>query len=798
MLLIAAVLAQLTITAQAPDTVRAGAPFTLVVEVSASGDGLPRVTLPNLAPFAREGVHTASRSGHSRTTGPWVTGEYRLVLRTERTGEHVIPPIEARIGREWARTRPVTIYVRGAADGEPEPPAVLTAAPIDTSQIVSFHVMLAPDTVYVGQQATYQVGLFVDQRARSRLRRNPEFIAPEMRGMLAYDLPLARSRLPQRVVGDRRYDAHVYERAVFPLHAGEHVIPPARLVYAMPQSTSFFSREETHELLSEPVTLVVREPPAEGRPDDFTGVVGDVDLGARVDSAAARTGDPMTLTLRVSGEGNVKFFQRPAIDVPWGDLVPANERVELDSTLPTVRGAKEFDWILTPRVAGELELPSFSYSYFDPATGRYEVARSEPDTVAVLPGTLARPSPAADTTPALAIRPRDRGVARDPLYDAPLFRMLILLAPLPALSLLLVRRRPRPRRVERRAPMRVLRDLARAGDDADVRAVRRAFLAALGERLALAPAQLGRRGGLARTLRRAGVSSDVAGTAEALLRELDAAAYAPHATVPREAARRAESIVLAVAEEARPAAAVHPGIAGVVLLAVLLGSASSVALAQQSPVQSAFERGVEAYAGERYADARREFAAAAERRPRSVDAWVNYGTAAFAAGDTAGAVVGWQRALRLDPLAADARDRLERIRPASPADPAWVPALPRWLLPGLAALLWITAWGCLAIRLRTGARWARDWAVASGAMALLTIGAAAQMEQRVAGRDLVVLAAHGPLRTLPALAADRTARAAAGEVARVAERGGEWARVVLPDGREGWVERQRLLSIATR
>ena len=793
MLALAFVLAQLTITAQAPDTVMAGAPFTLVIEVSASGEGLPRVTLPALEPFVREGLRTGSRSGRSAATGPWVTGEYRLVLRTDHPGRHTIPPIEARIGTQWARTPPITIVVRSTAGAGPAPPAVLSAAPIDTTALVSFHVMIMPDTVYVGQQATYQVGLFVEERARSRLRRNPEFIAPEMRGMLAYDLPLARSRLPQRAAGGRRYDAHVYERAVFPLNAGRHVIPPARLIYSLPQTNSFFSREESHELLSEPVVLIVREPPTAGRPDDFTGVVGDVRIGTRFDSAALRAGDPMTLTVRVSGEGNVKFFQRPAIEVPWGDLVPANERVELDSTLPIVRGSKEFDWILTPRVAGELEIPSFRYSYFDPATGEYEVALSEPDTLTVLPGTLVRETPKSEEAVALPIRAVDRGPTRGPIHDLPLFRMLMLLAPLPALSMLLARRGPR-RPVERRAPLRILRDLAGAKGPADVRQIRRAYLGALAQRLSLPPMTLGRRGGLARTLRRAGVSSDVAIRAEHLLQELDAAAYSRSGEAEGDVARRAEAVVMSVSREARPTDSLQGGAHLVLLLIALAGSPAL--LAGQSASSSSFARGVEAYADRRYADAQREFASAAERTPRSADAWVNYGTAAFAAGDTAGAVLGWQRALRLEPLAADARSRLQGLRRLTPADPAWVPPVPRWLLPGLAGMMWLIAWCCMALFLRTHARPMRDWAVATGAMALLAGGAAWENERRVLGRDLAVIATDGPLRTLPALTADRAALSSVGEVGRLAERGGEWARLVLPDGREGWIERQRLLPVA--
>ena len=61
----------------------------------------------------------------------------------------------------------------------------------------------------------------------------------------------------------------------------------------------------------------------------------------------------MLLTVRVHGTGNVKLFPRPNLVVPWAALVSADERVRVDSNDARIRGVKEFDWVLTPRVAGE-------------------------------------------------------------------------------------------------------------------------------------------------------------------------------------------------------------------------------------------------------------------------------------------------------------------------------------------------------------------------------------------------------------------------------------------------------------
>jgi outer membrane protein OmpA-like peptidoglycan-associated protein len=63
-------------------------------------------------------------------------------------------------------------------------------------------------------------------------------------------------------------------------------------------------------------------------------------------------GDPVVLTARVEAVGNVKLLPRPALTLPWATITPGEERVRVDSTRSRISGSKEYDWIVTPRVAG--------------------------------------------------------------------------------------------------------------------------------------------------------------------------------------------------------------------------------------------------------------------------------------------------------------------------------------------------------------------------------------------------------------------------------------------------------------
>src|SRR6185503_18870113 len=382
-----AVVAQLAIVAHAPDSASVCDPFEISVAVSMPGRGTPRLLTPDLAPFEILRASPIPHVTYSSANGGSTMAEYRLILATERSGTFEIPGFTAEGPGGSVHSRPLRIVVRSGPTGG-SVPSVVARARIDTGLSIDVRALTPPETVFVGQQANYEVAVFLNGAVRDRLRRNPTFFPPDMQSMLAYDLP-ADGDASRQAIGSRCFEALVYRRALFPLMPGRFAIPPAQLVYSLPLSASFFSREETHELQTDSTVIVAVEPPASGRPADYGGAVGNLRVAAKLDTNGTRVGDPLLLTLRVTGTGNVKLFPRPSIGVPWGTLVKGDERVRVDTTARRIAGTKEFDWVLTPRIAGELDLPPIRYSYFNPDSRRYEVTATSSTRVRVGAGSLA-------------------------------------------------------------------------------------------------------------------------------------------------------------------------------------------------------------------------------------------------------------------------------------------------------------------------------------------------------------------------------------------------------------------------
>lgn len=780
------VFAQLSIVAHAPDSASSCQAVEISVAVRARGNVVPTLIAPSLAPFD---VLRSSSVPHLSRAGGGLVAEYRYMITTDRLGTFDIPSFEVRLGNQVARSRPVALSIY-AATGR-IPPTVVARARVDTSLAVNFHSVTLPETVFVGQQANYDVAVFLNATVRERLRRNPTFFPPDMQSMLAYDLP-TRSDPPRRQVSSGCFDALVYQRALFPLMPGRFAIPPAQLVYSLPLSASFFSREETHELQTDSTVIVAIEPPQQGRPADYGGAVGNLRVAAKLDTVGSRVGDPMRLTVRVSGTGNVKLFPRPQVGVAWGSLVKGDERVKVDEDSRRIAGSKEFDWVLTPKIAGELDLPPIRYTYFNPDSRRYEVASTASTRVRVRTGTLAT-ADTARTETLLSLRTRYRGAPREPLHQHPLFWAFLALAPVPAITM---GARERRRRGAPRTPDRIAR-LAQMVKDPeasrDAREVRRAFSGALAERLGLGPESFTRPGALAKSLRRRGVSTELAQESERFLRRLDEAAFSASGRLPDNASQHAARIFTAIDADALPIAQI--AVRTLCVIGLLAASVATADAFDAVAARQAFDQGIAAYQRHDFVAAREAFIASVVAEPRAPDAWADLGTASWAAADTARSVASWQRALRLEPLARDMRERVELVHAVPWLSAGYVPALPVSWVFNVAAILWCAAWGAATLRARRGApmggRQVATLAIAAGVIALSGFA----LSDRFAGRRVAVMRETASLSTDPQLGGERGATAIIGEVVRVTGRQGAWSRVQLEDGRDGWIESATLVSL---
>ncbi len=218
--------------------------------------------------------------------------------------------------------------------------------------------------------------------------------------------------------------------------------------------------------------------PEQGRPPDFSGAVGNFDVSAEASAIRAATGDPITLKMKITGQGN---FDRVATSglatgAGWKSYKP-NARFE-PADRQGFTGTKTFEQQIVATQAGSSEIPAVSFSYFDPETHRYVTKTTSPIPVEIVPGSpVASPLlPAitpAPVRPAEGLdRPETGGVSSlSPVVLAPWFLISnSLMATATVIGLVGVRWRQRrandPARVRAAAASAAVRRAVSAMDEA--------------------------------------------------------------------------------------------------------------------------------------------------------------------------------------------------------------------------------------------------------------------------------------------------------------------------------------------
>jgi tetratricopeptide (TPR) repeat protein len=350
--------------------------------------------------------------------------------------------------------------------------------------------------------------------------------------------------------------------------------------------------------------------------------------------------------------------------------------------------------------------------------------------------------------------------------------------------------RNRPRRVRVTAADAPLRALATSGAT-DAPRVRGALRTALVARLGGSVMPWAEPGALRRAFRHLGMTEATIDEALTMLARMDDAAYGTATAALANAGPRALALYLKIDEEARAIrrarSAKRTGVAAI----FVLFAGSLLAQDALSP-RAFFERGVQAYLEGNAAAAASDFFDAARAAPASAAAWANAGTASWEAADTARAVVGWQRALRLDPLDDGARRLLTLVGADAGAAHTVVWPIPRRIPAWVGILLWTGGWVALwrKRRLRVA-----HIALALGATCM---GVSTVHHMRLADKRVGVVSSPAPLRSLPAMGAEAGITPLTGELVRVTDVSGVWVYVTGSSARDGWIDAARILDLDGR
>ncbi|MCL1901906.1 MAG: BatD family protein [Firmicutes bacterium] len=355
--------------------------------VSGDASGLPEPKIADLADFNIYGT------GKSQSFS-FVNGKrsgsitYSYTLSPKKTGKFTIPSAKIEYENKTYKTEPIEIEVTDAA-AYPQAQQTRTsqtrqAASGRTSDAkaqgnVFVKAAVNKNKVYVNEKLIYKFDFYTNVDLMS----NPEYSPPDFKGF--WNDSSKPGRRYENIDGVN-YIVSDIETTLYAIESGSVTISPARLkVNVMDLSSqasfddifSIFSgmgiRGQEKILETDLITVAVLPLPDKNRPADFKGAVGNFEISASLDTAEAYTGDLVTLTVKVTGKGNMKSVNdvgfTPSKDFKVYDIVSSSNDAE---------DSKEFKILLMPLTPGEKTVPPVRLSFFDPDKAAYSYAESLP------------------------------------------------------------------------------------------------------------------------------------------------------------------------------------------------------------------------------------------------------------------------------------------------------------------------------------------------------------------------------------------------------------------------------------
>jgi hypothetical protein len=390
----------------------------VILEVRVEAPEAPtRTHVPDdTADFHVVGTATAEEGAVSLGGGPGARSRQAFVGRIELAPRHAgdlsTPEVQVTVRGRVYVTPSIKVRVRAAGASPPaaaRPPTPAEEAPRRPlyrgwERDLVLQVELDRGEVFQGEQVVASIWLYSPVGVVDLSRYDP----PRFDGFWAETLELAQTlRFQTRLVNGLPSHAYLLQRlALFPTRAGALTLEPA-LVQARVRLGGGGPLDALADVVpverrSKPVTLNVKPLPP-GAPAGFQPAnVGGLELVATAAPERGVAGEPISIRLTASGDGNVRALALPALPaVPGARAYPPTESDASSVQGGRFGGAHTVETVLVPEHAGLLEVPALAWPYFDPRSGRYEVARTEALRVPI-DAAAAAPGPAAPGTNALA------------------------------------------------------------------------------------------------------------------------------------------------------------------------------------------------------------------------------------------------------------------------------------------------------------------------------------------------------------------------------------------------------------
>ena len=398
---------------------------------------------------------------NTSTSMQWINGTvtqsvtYSYVLHPKKEGTYKIAKATVTISGVSMESNELTIVVTPAAaqqqqtqrqrnpfdpfndpffnPGQQEEPPQQSVEELEAQlkDDVFIKLNVSKNSAYKGEMVTATYKLYF----RQNLSGFNVTKAPTFDGYWSQEVVLDPNRRPvlETINGKQYNTVEIIKYNLYPQRAGALPISACEVnTVAMVQLRSksrspfddFFnvgrSQEVPMTLRTASAKVAVKELPENGKPNDFSGAVGDYKFSASLSSKTAKTEEPIIYSIKISGTGNLKFVEAPPLIFPEAfEVYDPKTKETITNTASGMSGSKQYDYILMPTQPGDFILEPKTFSWFNPSSAKYYSSNS-PEFAVKVTG-IASKKLNEDTAEAKEVSIAGRDI-RDIKMDLPVFK----------------------------------------------------------------------------------------------------------------------------------------------------------------------------------------------------------------------------------------------------------------------------------------------------------------------------------------------------------------------------------------
>ena len=308
---------------------------------------------------------------------------YQYLLTPLSEGELTIPSIIVHKDGQTMSTEPIKVHVTDRIVNPDDVRDLFATASVSDSHL------------FTGQQAVYTIKFFTSRQLAGLGFEN----RPEFKGFTAKAFESEKNYTLN--INGRVFHVTQVDFLIIPSTMGKFTIDPvsfiAKLRVGASQNPSFdsflndpfFSSNQYKpvRVVSNPVTIDVVPLPDYTGEKGFSGLVGQFNIKAEIDKPRLKVGESATLTIEVSGTGNIMDTSLPAMNLDGlgFKVYDDNPTDDIGMTAKGYEGSRTFKKAIVPVNPGQYRIDPVELVYFDHDKKSYQTLISPVIKLDVLP-----------------------------------------------------------------------------------------------------------------------------------------------------------------------------------------------------------------------------------------------------------------------------------------------------------------------------------------------------------------------------------------------------------------------------